>query len=170
MVPSVYDREKDYVPTPARPLVYHFFGSATYQDSSVVTQDTYVDALVAASRKETTTVPPAVNKALTSTTLLFLGFQLDDWSFRVLFRYIMNQQGSSLLRSRVHVAVQVDPEESEFDEPQAARRYIAQYLGDERIRIYWGSVGDFVAELARRRAPRVQPAAAPAPALAGGGL
>jgi len=170
LIPSVYDQEKDYVPTPARPLVYHFFGSATYQDSAVVTQDNFVDALVAASRKETTTVPPAVNKALTSTTLLFLGFQLDDWSFRVLFRYIMNQQGSSLLRSRVHVAVQVDPEESEFDEPQAARRYIAQYLGDERIRIYWGPVGDFVAELARRRTPKTPTPAAVAPVLTGGGV
>ena len=153
-VPSVYSLEKDYVPSAARPLVYHFFGSATYQDSIVVTQDNYVDALVSASRKESSTVPQAVNAALTSTTLLFLGFRLDDWCFRVLFRYIMNQQGSNLLRSRVHVAVQVDPEESEFDDPDSARRYIAQYLGDEKIRIYWGSVGDFVAELDRRRTRR----------------
>ena len=63
----------------------------------------------------------------------------------------------------MHVAVQVDPEESEFDDPDVARRYIAQYLGDEKIRIYWGSVGDFVAELDRRRAPR----AADVPALGG---
>jgi hypothetical protein len=162
-VPTIYSQEKDYVPSPARPLIYHFFGTATYQDSIVVTQDNFVDALVSASRKESSTVPQAVNAALTSTTLLFLGFRLDDWSFRVLFRYIMNQQGSSLLRNRVHVAVQVDPEESEFDDPDIARRYIAQYLGDEKIRIYWGSVGDFVAELDRRRAPR----AAGAPALGG---
>ena len=158
-VPSVYSLEKDFVPSAARPLVYHFFGSATYQDSIVVTQDNYVDALVSASRKESSTVPQAVNAALTSTTLLFLGFRLDDWCFRVLFRYIMNQQGSSLLRNRVHVAVQVDPEESEFDDPDSARRYIAQYLGDEKIRIYWGSVGDFVAELDRRRTRRAAEAA-----------
>ena len=162
-MPSVYSLERDYVPSAARPLVYHFFGSATYQDSIVVTQDNFVDALVSASRKESSTVPQAVNAALTSTTLLFLGFRLDDWCFRVLFRYIMNQQGSSLLRNRVHVAVQVDPEESEFDDPDVARRYIAQYLGDEKIRIYWGSVGDFVAELDRRRAGR----AAAVPPLGG---
>jgi hypothetical protein len=160
-IPSVYDLEKDYTPSPTRPLVYHFFGSAAYQESIVVTQDNYVDALVAASRSDTTTVPPAVRAALTTRTLLLLGFQLDDWGFRALFRYIMNQQGSNLLQGRVHVAVQVDPEESEFDDPDDARRYLTRYLaqylgGEERMRIYWGSVGDFVAELNRRRGPQAR--------------
>jgi CHAT domain-containing protein/SIR2-like protein len=150
-LPSIYSVEKRYVPSTERPLVYHFFGAATYQDSIVVTQDNFVDALVSASRGQSSTVPKSVNSAFINTTLLFLGFRLDDWSFRALFRYIMNLPGSNLLRKRAHVAVQVDPEESEFDDPYTARRYIARYLGDEKIRIYWGSVSDFVAELYRRQ-------------------
>jgi hypothetical protein len=178
-VPSIYSEEPKYVPSESRPLVYHFFGAATYRDSIVLTQDNFVDALVSASRAGS--VPKDVNAALTSTTLLFLGFRLDDWAFRVLFRYIMNQPGAQFLRKRAHVAVQVDPEESEFDDPGIARRYIARYLSDEKIRIYWGSVGDFVAELERRRTGQVvspagpitragptAPATAPAAAAGGG--
>jgi len=150
-IESVFDREPNYKPTEARPLIYHFFGSAEHQESIAVTQDHFVDALVAASRKDTSNVPTVLSSALTRTTLLFMGFQLDDWAFRAFFRYIINQQGANLLRGKNHVAVQVDPEESEFDDPEVARRNIARYLGDERIRIYWGSVGDFLLELDQRR-------------------
>ena len=75
-VPSVYSAEQQYIPTVERPLIYHFFGAATYQDSIVLTQDNFVDALVSASR-ESSTVPKAVSAAFTRTTLLFLGFRLD---------------------------------------------------------------------------------------------
>lgn len=144
-VPSIYSSERDYEPTAERPLVYHFFGSAAYSDSLVISQDHFTDALIAASR--TDAVPRAVRAALCRRSLLFLGFQPDDWAFRTLFRFILKQEGAAKLRSFEHVAVQVDPEESEFDDPESARHYLAQYLADERIRIYWGSVADFLTEL-----------------------
>jgi hypothetical protein len=152
-VESIYSKEPEYFPKEDRPLVYHFFGMAEHRDSIVLTQDHFVDALVSACREKSSTVPKSVNAALTSTTLLFLGFRLDDWAFRVLFRYILSQPGAERLRKKAHFAVQVDPEESEFDDPDTARRYIARYLNSEAIRIYWGSVGDFLAELDERRRP-----------------
>lgn len=154
---------RDYVPSPDRPLVFHFFGSAEDPETIAVAQDHFVDALVAASRPDTTTVPEKVRSALANTMLLFLGFQLDDWSFRSLFRFIMNQAGRDLLRNRIHVAVQVDPEESEFDDPASARDYIARYLDDEKIRIYWGSAGEFVAALGQRQRPPAAGRPAPVP-------
>ena len=116
-----------------------------------------MDALVAASasRADDATVHRSVRAALTSRTLLFLGFQLHDWSFRALFRFIMNQQGRELLRERVHAAVQVDPEEGGFDDPDTAALYVKHYLssalGAERVGIFWGTVGDFMTELYRQR-------------------
>ena len=156
-IPSIWDTERDYRPSVERPLVFHFFGSAEYQSSLALTQDDYVDTLVAASasRADDATVHRSVRAALTSRTLLFLGFQLHDWSFRALFRFIMNQQGRELLRDRVHAAVQVDPEESGFDDPDTAAHYVKHYLsaalGAERVGIFWGTVGDFMAELYRQR-------------------
>jgi CHAT domain/SIR2-like domain len=166
-IPSIYATEKDYKPSTARPLVYHFFGSAAHQESIAITQDHFLDALIAASRKDV--VPAEVRSGLSSRTLLFLGFQPDDWTFRTLFRFILRQEGAALLQSKdkIHVSVQIDPEENEFDDPEIARRYLAQYLGDERISIYWGSVGDFLVELERQYSGA--PAAAPGAGTVPGG-
>ena len=176
-VPSVWDREPEYRPTVERPLVFHFFGSAEYQDSLAVTQDDYVDALVAASRPQDQTVHRIVRSALTRSTLMLLGFQLSDWSFRSLFRFIMNQEGRGLLKDKVHVAVQVDPDDGGFDDPDAAAHFVKQYLGAyfdrERLGVYWGTVEDFMCELYRQRgedataAPVRAPAAGPIAAVPG---
>lgn len=129
------------------PLVYHLFGDITIPDSIVLTQDDYFDSLIAASSPDR--LPQAVRTAFTNKTLLFLGFNVDDWHFRVLFRFIVNLPGVNLLSRHKHVAVQIDPEEQRFSDPQAARRYLAKYFLEKRIHIYWGTVDDFVRELKR---------------------
>ncbi len=89
-----------------------------------------------------------VKSALTGTALLFLGFQLDDWTFRVLFRTLMGQKrGASNGDGKPHVAVQLDPEDDRVVNPERARRYLEEYFGNDDINVYWGSVEDFVADL-----------------------
>jgi hypothetical protein len=134
-------------PSSANPLVYHLFGDISIPDSIVLTQDDYFDSLIAASNPKR--LPMAVRTAFTNKTLLFLGFNVDDWHFRVLFRFIVNLPGVNLLGKHKHVAVQIDPEEQRFSDPQAARRYLAKYFLEKRIHIYWGTVDDFVRELKR---------------------
>ena len=41
-------------------------------------------------------IPKDVLEALVNSALLFVGFQLDDWQFRVLFHSLLDQQGSLL--------------------------------------------------------------------------
>ncbi len=94
-------------------------------------------------------IPGVVRSALSNSALLFLGFQMDDWNFRVLFRSIMSQEGSRLRRKFAHVAVQVDPEEDRTLEPERARRYLESYFQGADISVYWGSVEDFAKELLR---------------------
>jgi hypothetical protein len=145
-LPSVYDREPDYRPDATRPLVYHLFGRLSQPDSLVLTEDDYFDYLISVtSDKER--IPGVVRRALANTALLFLGFQLDDWNFRVLFRSILSQGGSTLLKRYVHVAVQIDPQGGHILEPERARRYLEGYFGHAEISIYWGSVEEFVKEL-----------------------
>jgi len=91
-----------------------------------------------------------VRRALTDTALLFLGFRLDAWDFRVLFRSIMNREGSGRRTNYAHVAAQVDPEEGRILEPARARRYLESYFGDAKISIFWGSVEDFAREFQTR--------------------
>jgi hypothetical protein len=148
-LPSIYDDEPNYRPTVERPLVYHLFGRLDEPASIVLTEDDYFDYLIGVTSNNDL-IPPVVRRALTDTALLFLGFQLDAWDFRVLFRSIMNREGSSRRIGYSHVAAQVDPEEGRILEPARARRYLESYFGDAKISIFWGSVEDFAREFQTR--------------------
>lgn len=136
-------------PTEDKPLVYHLFGHLGYVDSLVLTEDDYFDFLIGATTNKKL-IPVAVNRALTDTALLFLGFQMDDWNFRVLFRSLMSQQGRRRRSRYAHVAVQIDPEGSQILEPELARRYLERYFNDADISIFWGSLEEFLSELRQR--------------------
>ena len=90
--PSIFESEPDYRPTPERPLVYHLFGRLSDPDSLVLTEDDYFDYLIGVTSRNDL-IPGVVRRALTDSALLFLGFDLDDWDFRVLFRSIMSREG-----------------------------------------------------------------------------
>jgi hypothetical protein len=148
-LPSIYDSEPDYRPTPQRPLVYHLFGRLHEAESVVLTEDDYFDYLIGVTSNNDL-IPPAVRRALTDTALLFLGFNLDEWDFRVLFRSIMQREGRNRRGRYAHIAAQIDPEQGQILEADGARRYLEEYFGDADISIFWGSVEDFTAELSAR--------------------
>jgi hypothetical protein len=147
--PSIYDTEPGYEPNERRPLVYHLFGRLEQPDSLVLTEDDFFDYLIGVTNNKDL-IPVVVRRALTDTPLLFLGFQIDDWNFRVLFRSIMSQEGREKARRLTHVAAQINPEEGRILEPEGARRYLESYVGSANISIYWGSAEDFVRELQQR--------------------
>jgi hypothetical protein len=147
--PSIFDREPDYRPNAQRPLVYHLFGRLSEPDSLVLTEDDFFDFLIGATSRNDL-IPPVVRRALTDSALLFLGFELDDWDFRVLFRSVMSREGRRRRSKYAHVAAQIDPEGGRIVEPQRARKYLESYFEDVDISIYWGSVADFSTELERR--------------------
>ncbi len=159
-LPSVCDKP-GYRPEKESPLVYHLFSSfrkpaafdsvedgAAWLRSLVLTEDDYFDFLIGVSRNQSLT-PRVLQKYLTSSSLLFLGLQLDDWNFRILFRSIMSLEGRERLRDLTHVAVQIDPEAGRFVEPERAKRYLESYFkgGGADISIYWGTAEDFLHEL-----------------------
>ena len=148
-ISSIYDREPNYRPNTDRPLIYHLFGRLQAPKSLVLTEDDYFDYLIGVTANKEL-IPPVVRRALVDTSLLFLGFQLDEWNFRVLFRSIINQEGRRRRASYTHVAAQIDPEEGRILEPERARYYLESYFKSANISIYWGSPEDFVRELLSR--------------------
>jgi hypothetical protein len=145
-LPSIYDDEPNYRPSAERPLVYHLYGTFDEPDSLVLTEDDYFDFLIGVTNNKDL-IPIAVRQALADTALLFLGYRLDDWSFRVLFRSIMSQEGRGRRKKYAHIAGQILPEEGRFLEPERARAYLESYFQDADIDIFWGSVEDFTKEL-----------------------
>jgi hypothetical protein len=136
-------------PTVQQPLVFHIFGHLKEPDSLVLTEDDYFDYLIGAS-KNRALVPNVVRHALTNTSLMFLGFQINDWSFRVLFRLIMSQEGGARRRRLAHAAVQVDPEGNLLIDVEEARNYLKDYYGSEDISIFWGGSDEFLRQLQPR--------------------
>jgi hypothetical protein len=149
--PSIYDHEPDYRPIPQRPLVYHLFGHFSLSDSMVLTEDDYFEFLIGVTSNKDL-IPSVVRRALTDTALMFLGFQLDDWAFRIFFRSIMDLQGGGRRGKYAHIAVQVDPDEMRNYDPRRAREYLEDYFQDDDISIYWGQSVDFIRELVAQRA------------------
>lgn len=151
--PSIYDDEPGYVPSLERPLVYHLFGHRSIPDSMVLTEDDYFEFLMGftANKKRTPPViPPAVLRALTDTALLILGFSLDDWAFRALFRTVMIQPGSARRGRYSHVGIQLEHDDARNLNPRRARAYLQKYFGQAQINLYWGKPEDFLRELAQR--------------------
>jgi hypothetical protein len=142
------------VPLPESPVVFYPFGvhNKGEEDELVLTEDDYLDYLIAAADYKL--IPTVVRGKLVCSSLLFLGFTLDDLAFRVLLRLIMSLEGSSRLRPYTHVGVQVDPEAHSLIDVERARDYLAQYftagsrrLAPMRLDIYWGTAADFLREL-----------------------
>ncbi|MFN2197546.1 MAG: CHAT domain-containing protein [Anaerolineales bacterium] len=152
-IETIFEREPNYYPSVDRPLIYHLFGRLSEPDSVVLTEDHYFDFLIGVTRNQDL-IPEAVKRALTDTALLFLGFQLDDWQFRVLLRSILAQQGGMRRARYPHIAAQLEPEEARLLEPGRARKYLETYFSQgAQISLYWGAVDDFARDLSTRWNP-----------------
>ncbi|RIK25013.1 MAG: hypothetical protein DCC52_11770 [Chloroflexi bacterium] len=138
-----------FVPDEKHPLVYCLFGQYGDPDSQVITEDDYFDYLIGVTSNKDL-IHHEVKRMLTDSALLFLGFQLDDWNFRVLYRSIMSQEGGNRRKNLPHIAAQIDPAEGRLIEPERARKYLENYFGNADISIYWGSAEDFIKDLEKQ--------------------
>jgi hypothetical protein len=143
--PSVFEtevKEVEYKPTPACPLVFHLHGCMDLPESLVLTEDDYLTFLanLAGTSK---LLPPAVEKAISATTVLFIGYRLVDWNFRVIFQALRpRNQFSSII-------VLKPPEEFEPNR-EAQQAYLKRYFAAMQIKIYWGTAREFCSELKQR--------------------
>ena len=129
-----------YAPTPANPLVYHLHGRLGLPESLVLTEDDYLDFLVAIAR-DPNLLPHQIQRGLAGTSLLFVGYRLADWDFRVIHRGLIAATEASLRRLSVTVQLTAG---------DAARDYLDRYFGALKLRVYWGSATEFAAELRER--------------------
>ncbi|MBN2394415.1 MAG: CHAT domain-containing protein [Anaerolineae bacterium] len=141
---SQLSENKDYEPSVDAPLVYHFFGSDEEVDSLALTEDHYFNFLVRTS-SERDRIPYIVRDALSATSLMFIGYSLYDWEFRVLMHGLVNNLTQR--RKFKHVAVQLELDDVVSTDTAAVQTFLQQYFQDADINVYWGSTAQFVAEL-----------------------
>lgn len=147
--PSVSDMEPTYEPTPANPVVFHLHGHSGRPDSLVLTEDDYLDFLVNISSNQNL-LAHQIQRAITGSSLLFVGYSLADITFKVIFRGLVSATEASL--RRISITVQLphaptDPSETTRTMPQNLRE---AYFEKANIRVFWGTAEEFCGELRRR--------------------
>ena len=140
--------DNGFTPTTANPVVFHLHGHNPVAESLVLTEDDYMDFLVNIS-VEDKLIPLLIQKAFTGTTLLFIGYRIADWNFRVLLRSLSRYMESGLRRS--HFAVLTPPSASEESRTKV-QDYLSEYYENIDVRVYWGTATDFSKELRLRMA------------------
>jgi hypothetical protein len=154
-----YDKEffetmPGLTPTPDQPLIYHLHGRIQDARSLVLTEGDYLEFLVriASSRDDEALriIPTAILSALTDNPLLFVGYSLQDWTFRVLFHGLLRRIPG--INRRRNVSVQLLPAVNQPKEEaeDRARVFLTRYFEDWRISIFWGTATAFCTELRRR--------------------
>ena len=146
---SIFDKEPTYMPTAANPLVFHFHGHHKMPESMVLTEDDYLDFLINISKDENL-LPPYIRKAMTGSSLLFLGYKIADWDFRVLFRSIVGYLEKSLIRKHISVQIAPDHEGIMIEQQENVQKYLERYYDRDEVGVYWGSFSEFAAELKGR--------------------
>jgi hypothetical protein len=145
--PSEFDNEAGFTPTPDRPVVFHLHGYEDKPESMVLTEDDYVDFLVSISQ-DNQIVPPRVQQALAGASLLFIGYSLSDWSFRVLYRGLVATKSRRYASVTVQLRPDSSPEEVEKVERQV--QYLNKYFNKDNIRVAWADARVFMGELRER--------------------
>jgi hypothetical protein len=126
------------------PVVYHLFGTDEVPESLVLSEDQYFRYLynIAAVYDR---IQPSIRARMASSSLMFIGFSLYDWEFRVIMHgLVKNLQNRFKIR---HVAVQLEEEDAAGSDLQEVQAFLEQYFSEADINVYWGSTAQFVAEL-----------------------
>jgi hypothetical protein len=140
----------EYKPSAENPLVYHLHGHVDNPRSMVLTETDYLDFLINLSKEEI--LPDRVSTALNSTSLLFVGYSLRDINFRFIFKSLMQLLGEGIGAGLQlpSVAVQL-PSGFTKEKKDQAIRYLDEYTKNMfKVRVYWGDVNKFSAELRER--------------------
>jgi len=130
------------------PLVHYLFGRVDVHSSLALTEDDYFRFLLS-FKERWRSLPGKVTDAFSDNALLFLGFDLGDWDFRVIFRAFLELEGSAQLRKIPHVAVQINPDDDRLGDPERTRDYLIAYFKQisEKPLVYIGSAHDFLLEI-----------------------
>jgi hypothetical protein len=149
-IPSVFD-ETQYKPTEERPLVYHVHGDVNIPGSMVLTERDYFEFVINMNKGEDKEIMPAIiRRELATSSLLFIGYSLEDINFRAIFQGFLSFLSSISSEFRKpSIAVQIPPTISHKE--QKIQKYLEQYTRNMfDVHIYWGNTSDFIAELDKR--------------------
>ncbi|WP_214104792.1 SIR2 family NAD-dependent protein deacylase [Acrocarpospora catenulata] len=146
------DLLSDWVPSVDEPIVYHLHGHVADPGSLVLTENDYLTYLInlteQAAANGRPSLPIPVLNAITRQPLMFIGYSLQDWTFRVLFQGLLRSVPD--VNRRRHVACMLFPYLADTGKIEEAARYLRHSLESWLISVYFGTTSEFCDELRRR--------------------
>jgi len=144
-------------PSSTTPYVLHLNGFDDTADPSqldhvALSEDDMMSKYIRLARDQVEIIPSNIVTRLSDSSWLFLGYDIDDWEFRVVVQGLLQPIAQARATTKLHIGVQLEvgPGGTGIDE-QAVQKYLQGYLEQRfRITVYWGSPAQFVAELNRR--------------------
>jgi hypothetical protein len=150
-VSSVFD-DPQYKPTEERPIVYHIHGDINNPQSMVLTEKDYFDFVINTNKEQTQNIPSILRKEMATSSLLFVGYTIEDISFRTIFQGFLTFLDSMVGKNRKpSVAVQIPPQISKKGLVKM-QRYLEQYTRNlyPNVHVFWGDTSEFITEVDKR--------------------
>ena len=148
IVKTQHQLDPSYQPSPTQPAVYHLFGLEDYPQTLVISEDDYMNFLISVVEDTNTQnpiIPLKLRQALAESPLLLLGYQLRDWDFRVLFRFILRYRKEEL--SPRGMIIQLQPDRKRIENVEKAAQYLSRYLDKKQFDIEWTDTESFIQKL-----------------------
>jgi len=146
-VPTVQPR--DFVPTVMQPVVYHLFGIEDVASTLVMSEDDYMNFLMNASEdiRNSDLIPSHLRDALSGKRLLLMGYNLRDWDFRALFRFISKFRERDRRTLTPSIAIQLEPILKSQEIVDKSLDYLNKYFNDYKFNVKWIDKEQFIYEL-----------------------
>jgi SIR2-like protein len=147
--------DPNFEPSPEKPVVYHLFGLENYPTTLVLSEDDYMNWQISVaeelSQQNTNTTIPSIPLRLRDALaekeaqLMILGYHLQDWEFRVLFRFIWRFRKDEDLRRSTVIQLKPRPKNTEYE--QNALGYLKQYFDIKRSNVKWTTAETYIQRL-----------------------
>lgn len=143
--------DSKFNPTPQNPAVYHLFGMERYRDTIVLSEDDYMNFLITATEEfdSPDLFPTPLRMALPGARLILLGYNLKDWDFRVLFRFLLMARKTA--KKKKSIAIQLKPSLGNKDYEANSQNYLEQFFDEHDFTVVWNNTDDFIYKLSDAR-------------------
>jgi len=137
--------DPDFEPTPVNPAVYHLYGLENYPQTLVISEDDFMNFLISVAEDTNTqnpVVPLKLREALAESRLILLGYQLQNWEFRVLFKFILKFRKNEL--SPRSTVIQLKPRPKKIEDEKRSLAYLLQYFDKRQFDVEWTSAENYI--------------------------
>jgi len=143
--------DRDFKPTATNPAVVHIYGLEDYSNTLILSEDDFTNFLMNAVEEINSQdyFPSYLRGALPQSSLILLGYHMQDWDFRTLFRFGSRVRKIEAVDDEItpSIAIQFKPSLGKKEIEAKSLQYLEKYFAKRNFRVKWIGAEEFVYEL-----------------------